>query len=78
MDVINNFFLESNPNPDRVGCPDESTIKALAEDRLPVTHPGRLHMARCSECFAEYRGFRLKWMTMPGRCRPVSFDRHNR
>ena len=62
MDLIKDYFLEANPNPERIGCPDESTIRALAEERLPVSHPGRLHMAECSECFAEYRGFRLKWM----------------
>ena len=62
MDFIKDFFLEANPNPERVGCPDEPTIKALAEDRLPVSHPGRLHLAECSECFAEYRGFRQKWL----------------
>jgi hypothetical protein len=62
VDFIKDYFLEANPNPERVGCPGETTIKALAEDRLPVSNPGRLHMAACSECFAEYRGFRLKWL----------------
>ncbi len=62
MDFIKDYFLEASPNPERVGCPDEATIKALAEDRLPVRHPARLHMAACSECFAEYRGFRFRWM----------------
>jgi hypothetical protein len=62
VDFIKDYFLEANPNPERVGCPDEATIKALAEDRLPVRHPARLHMAACSECFAEYRGFRFRWM----------------
>ena len=62
MDFIKDYFLEANPNPERIGCPDEPTIKALAEDRLPVSHPGRLHMAECSECFAEYRGYRREWM----------------
>ena len=62
MNFIKDFFLEANPNPERVGCPDEPTIKALAEKRLPVTHPGRLHLADCSECFAEYRSFRQQWL----------------
>jgi hypothetical protein len=62
LNFIKDFFLEANPNPERVGCPDEPTIKALAEDRLPVTHPGRLHLAACSECFAEYRSFRQQWL----------------
>jgi len=62
VDFVKDYFLEANPNPERVGCPDEATIKALAEDRLPVSHPGHLHLAECSECFAEYRGCRMKWM----------------
>ncbi len=61
MDLIRDFFLEANPNPDRIGCPDEQTIKAMAEDRLPPTDPRRLHLSECSECFAEYRGYRLDW-----------------
>jgi hypothetical protein len=62
LDLIKNYFLEANPNPEREGCPNEATIKALAEGRLPLSHPGHLHFAGCSECFAEYRGFRLKWV----------------
>jgi hypothetical protein len=61
LDLMKDFFLEANPNPDRVGCPDEQTIRALAEDRLPPGNPARLHLASCSECFAEYRGFRGDW-----------------
>ncbi len=59
--IVRQFFLEANPNPERVGCPPEQTLKDAAEDRLPVTDPARLHMADCSECFAEYRGYRLDW-----------------
>jgi hypothetical protein len=74
VDLIKNYFLEANPNPERIGCPDEATIKALAQDRLPASHPGRLHMAGCSDCFAEYRGFRLKWLERrKGRRRVLSW-----
>lgn len=58
MDLMKDFFLEANPNPERIGCPEERTLRALAEDRLPASHPARLHLASCSECFAEFRGFR--------------------
>ncbi len=61
LDIVRQFFLEENPNPERVGCPPEETLKAAAENRLPVNDPARLHMADCSECFAEYRGYRLDW-----------------
>src|SRR5580704_17127421 len=58
---MKDFFLEANPNPDRIGCPEERTLRALAEDRLPSPHPARLHLASCSECFAEFRGFKGDW-----------------
>jgi hypothetical protein len=58
---MKDFFLEANPNPGRIGCPDERTLRGLAEDRLPASHRARLHLASCSECFAEYRGFRGDW-----------------
>ena len=58
MDLMKDFFLEANPNPERIGCPEERTLRALAEDRLPSPHPARLHLASCSECFAEFRGFK--------------------
>jgi hypothetical protein len=58
---MKDYFLEANPNPERMGCPEERTIRALAEDRLPASHPARLHLASCSECFAEFRGFRGDW-----------------
>lgn len=60
-DILRQFFLEEFPNPERIGCPPGATLKAAAENRLPVTDPARLHMGGCSECFAEYRGYRLDW-----------------
>jgi hypothetical protein len=58
---MKDFFLEASPNPERIGCPEERTLRALAENRLPASHPARLHLASCSECFAEFRGFRGDW-----------------
>jgi hypothetical protein len=60
-DLMNDFFLEAFPNPQRKGCPGEATIKALAEDRLPRDDQARLHLASCSECYAEYRHYRQDW-----------------
>jgi hypothetical protein len=58
---MNDFLLEAFPNPERKGCPDESTLKALAENRLPLEDPAGLHLASCSECYGEYRHYRLDW-----------------
>ena len=56
MDLIREFFLDAFPNPDRAGCPDEETLMALAEGRLPIENPACLHVGSCSECFAEFTG----------------------
>ena len=61
MDLIREYFLDAHPNPERIGCPDEKTLQDLAEDRLPLDHPARLHLASCSECVAEYLGYRNEW-----------------
>ena len=58
---MKDFLLETFPNPERKGCPDDKTIQALAEDKLPPDHPARLHVGSCSECYAEYRHFRQDW-----------------
>src|ERR1017187_4625129 len=58
---MNDFLLEAFPNPERNGCPDESTLKALAENRLPLDDPASLHVGSFSECYAEYRHYRLDW-----------------
>lgn len=61
MNFLKDYFLEANANPKRVGCPPEEKLKAVAENRLPVGDPARLHLASCSECFAEYRGYKGEW-----------------
>ncbi len=60
MKPIRQFFLEANPNPERQGCPDEKTLRDIAENRLPAEHPARLHLASCSPCFAEFRSFKVQ------------------
>ena len=63
---MNDFLLEAFPNPERKGCPDEGTLKALAENRLPLNDPAGLHIGSCSECYAEYRHYRLDWKEAKG------------
>ncbi len=60
-DLLNDFLLEAFPNPERKGCPDEKTLRAFAEDRLPPGSPTLRHIASCSECYAEYRHYRQDW-----------------
>jgi len=45
------------PNPTREGCPAVDVVKALARKGRPITDPGYEHLAQCSPCYREFRGF---------------------
>lgn len=60
-DLLNDFLLESFPNPERKGCPDEKTLRAFAEDRLHPGDPILRHISSCSECYGEYHHYRQDW-----------------
>jgi hypothetical protein len=60
-ELLNDFLLTAFPNPERKGCPDEGTLQALAEGRLPLNEAAGTHLGSCSECYAEYRHYRLDW-----------------
>src|SRR4029453_11433747 len=45
------------PNPAREGCPTVEVVKALARKGRPLTDPGYEHLAQCSPCYREFRGF---------------------
>ena len=49
-ELLEEFFLEAFPNPDRIGCPDEDAMQALAENGPAPNDPVLLHIASCSEC----------------------------
>ncbi len=53
-DLLEQFFLEAFPNPDRVGCPDEDAMEAVAQNGPSPNDPVLLHIASCSECYREY------------------------
>jgi hypothetical protein len=58
-ELLEEFFLEAFPNPERVGCPDEDALEALAENGPVANDPVLRHVASCSECYREYR--HLRW-----------------
>jgi hypothetical protein len=57
-ELLEEFFLEAFPNPERVGCPDEDALQALAENGPVANDPVLLHVASCSECYREHRHLR--------------------
>jgi hypothetical protein len=72
-DPFEEAFLNSYPNPGRVGCPGSEVLRGLATKELPISHPSREHIMQCSPCFREFRQFereikrerqrRLVWLT---------------
>jgi hypothetical protein len=53
--LFEDVYLNAYPNPDRVGCPGLDILRGLASKGLPISHPAREHIARCSPCFQEFR-----------------------
>ena len=56
-ELLTQFFLEAFPNPDRVGCPDDDAVQALAQNGPSPNDPVLRHVGSCSECYREYRQY---------------------
>src|SRR5262245_35700314 len=72
-DEIDLLFSEASPNPERIGCPSDELLAALAKRERPISDPGYEHLARCSPCYramraqqqaaaAEHRQWVLRWL----------------
>ena len=57
-ELLEDFFLGSFPNPDRIGWPDDDAMQALAENGPVANDPVLRHVSSCSECYREYRHYR--------------------
>ena len=56
-DEIDELFARANANPTRVGCPTRDVLIELAHKRRPISDPAYEHLAKCSACYREFRGF---------------------
>lgn len=56
-DEIDELFARANPNPTRVGCPAPDILIGLARKTRPISDPAYEHLAKCSACYREFRGF---------------------
>ena len=56
-DEIDELFARANANPTRVGCPTREVLSELAHKRRPISDPAYEHLAKCSACYREFRGF---------------------
>jgi hypothetical protein len=56
------------PNPTREGCPNSSTLRAMAyrDRRLTLKDLPVSHVVTCSPCFQEYARLRRMWVLLRG------------
>src|SRR3954466_14737426 len=71
LDPVEQVFLHAYPNPNRIGCPGSDVIRAIAKNTLPLDHPAREHLAKCSPCYAEFKQFRRQIAKRAARLRLV-------
>ena len=57
FDRLEQAYLHTYPNPDRLDCPGSEILRGLASKELGIGHPARLHLMQCSPCFREFRDF---------------------
>src|SRR3954452_3514812 len=57
LDPVEQVFLHAYPNPDRVGCPGDPVLLAIANNTLPLDHTARKHLEQCSPCYREFKQF---------------------
>jgi hypothetical protein len=65
-DEVDELFSGANPNPDRVGCPGQEVLAALARKRSTMDDPVYEHIQGCSPCYREFRAFQRASATAVG------------
>ena len=71
IEALRKAALTNYPNPDRVGCPDQKTLQAVANRQVPMMDPVIDHVWECSPCaqdilrIRQSSGRRHKW-ALPG------------
>src|SRR5437870_220944 len=60
LEAGKHYFSTAFPNPDRIGCPGQDVLRAIAFRRLDreTARQWDDHMSHCSPCFNEYMAFR--------------------
>lgn len=54
-DEVDELFATANPNPERIGCPGQEALRALARKKRPIGDPQWEHLTKCSPCYVEFR-----------------------
>lgn len=66
---VRDMLRRTYPNPERVGCLDQSTLEAIARGELPPDHPGHAHVMECSPCYEESYAMRQHFLAGQARAR---------
>ena len=61
---IQQAFLDAFPNPQRIGCPGDQVIRAIARRTIDSDENVRRHMRRCSPCSQDLLTFREQWRAL--------------
>jgi hypothetical protein len=74
---LEQFVLESYPNPDRVGCLPRAELEALLDNPRSLNLKDRkyLHIMQCAECTRDLKGMRAVRGQSSARQRTVRFKR---
>ena len=50
------------PNPGRVGCPEQSVLRGIAQHEIPLSQADRWldHLSSCTPCFLDFRKLRAE------------------
>ena len=69
LDAATKAIPAEFPNPERTGCPEASTLEAIAARRLSVLDIDDLvdHIATCSPCFTAYDVYRKEYCSRRNR-----------
>jgi hypothetical protein len=59
-DDLDEVLSRANPNPERIGCPPQETLVALARRARPMGDPAYEHLLACSPCYRDFRSLQKK------------------
>jgi hypothetical protein len=58
IEALRESALSDNPNPERVGCPDQKKLQAVARRQVSLMDPALEHVWQCSPCAQEVLRYR--------------------
>lgn len=62
LDLLDMGLSIEFPNPGRVGCPEQSVLRGIAQHKIPLSQADQWlnHLSSCTPCFQDFRRFRAE------------------